>query len=437
MLENRASDFFAQHYNDKDLKRLDAISSSAVTTGNMFPDCALTVNIPAYYQERRLDDTLLHYLTQDAIFYRNPRFEVVVLINGPQGVNLENSQSYQDALNVLNYVEGNPEYEDMIRMTVATAHYQKGAVRIGRIRKDLAGLTLRRACETEGLDIENLVLVTNDADLIDVPSSYVSEIVKKFRSNQRLAALTGLIDYPYADFSTDHLFLTTQRYTDILDTITRHRGGHFILHGGNSAFRVGPYMEAGGIRRNRVSELRPLLTALKGRGADAVAFDKRMSIVTNARRQLAAIASRVPVVDRYRNFTQKGDLAESFQVPEDEVVLPEAGHKVTSVGFTGLLQRELQAIFDHRMLTFARRAEAKLGNDHNDQDVDLNLGKNRLEVVYRGLLTTNPEEMIKQEREMKLAGLLMGIKIHFIGRRIFIADIDKLRRGVVKKYSNY
>ena len=169
----------------------------------MSKNCRLVFNIASLHCEKGVSTTLLSFLDQRCK-EKDPNFEIIILINGPEGVDIKNSIAYNDAIAVKN------RYSEL-KLTIAESTYTKDELTISRVRKDLGGLTLRRASKTEGVDIANLILVTQDADLININDEYVENVVEEFDKNPKLEALTGFIDHPYEDFYSDHLFLTVQK----------------------------------------------------------------------------------------------------------------------------------------------------------------------------------------------------------------------------------
>lgn len=391
------NEFIRKKFIRPEQKKLKEMEASLVTEGPMSKDCRLVFNIPCFFGEKGLQKTLLTFLNQHAST-EGPDFEVIVLVNGPDGSNIENSAAYKDALAIQNRF---PE----LKLTIAKTTYPKEELRIGRIRKDLAAITLKRASQTSGVDIGNLIIVTQDADLIDMDEHYVENVVREFDQQPDLSALTGFIDHPREDFYSDHLFLTVQRFTDIIEIINRYRHNNFPLRGGNSAFRVSHYLQAGGHSRSRLWEHMNLSRSFREENPDSVKFiGKRAKITTSARRQIVAIEKGVKLIDRYKTFGIEGDLAEDYQKPVEETVLPEMTHKVTSPQFKDLLQEELQSIYD-----------------------------SKIKIEEKSLQGDDP----RIEKNMKTAARFMGIRIHFEERKVFVDDISQLREDIMKKYSNF
>ncbi|MEK7146134.1 MAG: hypothetical protein AAB802_03025, partial [Patescibacteria group bacterium] len=279
---------------------------------------------------------------------------------------------------------------------------------IGLLRKQLAAYTLDRAASVEGMDVENLVLVTQDADLQDINEDYVKGVDETFQNNPELGALTGFVDYPQEDFHQDHLFLAVQRFNDILEMIRRFKVDNTIFRAGNSCFRGRDYMAVGGHPRSRKrAENTPIYRAIKKKGPNSTAFDRNVvTLVTSARRQMIALGEGLPLAERYETFGEEGDLAEKYQVPTNELQIPEVAHKVTSANFAELLQIELQAIYDKGLDGVAESGEKEAS-------------------------------MNRMRKFMQRAGFFLGIQLDFEGDKVILKDLSKLKELILKKYSHF
>lgn len=390
--------FISSKFSKSEQTNLKVIEDTAIDSGPMSENCRLVFNIASLHSEKGVAKTLLSFLnikTKE----KDPNFEIIILINGPDGTDIKNSIAYKEAMTIKS------RYHEL-KITIAESTYPKEELTISRVRKDLGGLTLKRAAKTDRVDIANLILVTQDADLININDEYVNNVVEEFDKHPKLEALTGFIDHPYEDFYSDHLFLTTQRFTDALEVITRSKYNNFPLRGGNSAFRVKSYMEAGGHEsKRRLWEHMDLNRKMRLNDPSAVKFSgKKAQITTSARRQIVAIDKGVLLNDRYKTFGKDGDLAEEYQKPITEIQIPEQTHKVTSKEFTSLLEKELQSIYAAKL-----KIEEK----------------------------TSTKENSRIEQLMKRTAFFIGISIHFKDGKVIIDDISKLKEQIIKKYSHF
>ncbi len=370
-----------------DRRRIEATESTLVAPEVLDSGIGLSVNIPAHFTEMNLGRTLGQYLKQEPYSLDpkvKPPFELFVLVNGAPGEDLESSRAYSDAEA---FKAKHPDFP----LVLGTAHYSPNEARIGTIRRDMAAITLRRALASEHPDIANMILVTNDADLQELPKDYIRSIIDRFKYNPTLAALTGYIDYPEKDLDSEHVFLTVQRFSDVMEVIKRRRDNVFTMRAGNSAFRMIEYVDAGGFKRSMVSETRPLYKKFKQEGT--VGYDRResgMNIVTSARRQLMALDIGMPQADKYVGFGGENDVAAGYRVPEASLQIPDRHLKYTSRQFRGRVQQELGA-------------------------------------YYRAQISKDPKGRDKIERQMKLAAVVMGIRISF--RKMGSGKVDDTGEG--------
>jgi|GEM_PF-4159287 len=417
------TDFLQRHYVMKsDARRLGNIERTAVSPGIMHPQTRAVVMIPAHHSEMNLGRTLTEYAKQTSIGHRNgeqkkeTKVELVLLINGKKKEvpDLTQTRAYTDARRFV-------DSHFPIPLTLAHADYPEGST-IGRIRRDLVALSVKRALLAPGVDIDNLILITNDADLQRIPGNYLSSIISSFDANPQQAGLTGFIDYPKLDFDKDHVFHFTQRFYDILEVIRRRRHHRVTMRAGNSAFRLKDYIETGGIKTSsHTSELRPVYKALREKNPSSVVYHERrkgMNIETSGRRQLTANRNGVLFVNRYDNFGYETDIAGNWKKPEDEFVLPEYAMQYTNEHFFATIQAQLDG-------------------------------------MYRKLAHVYPMEIGTIQKQMKLAGVLSGIRLNFVkmsrerkeqkglsshtasSQEVEILDISKLREGMRKAHNRY
>lgn len=404
------NELLLRSYTDKsqrgsEIESLLQAEASALTSGPMNPSTRLAVLIPAHHQERRLSDTLRQYRRQT--LQGTGRFEIVVLINGPVGVNLETSPAYQQAANV----------QRELHATVAFKNYSEREQSIGKIRDDLALLALRRANLSQ-IDSSRLIVVTNDADLIQMKTNYLERVLKKFDDSPDLSAMSGPYKYSNEELALDHRLLAAQRLEDVMQMIIRRERGHFPLYGGNSAFRVNDFMEVGGHGRRKVGVNRDLRKKLQ-RSGKHIGFSWAMQVVTSGRRHQAALASNIPVMERHRTFGRKGDINSHYLKPSEAIILPEIGTKVTSPNFPQALNPEFQAEYDKLLGAAMFRNGLPYGTKISES------------------IGSMPEEVAKSQEYMSRAAAILGIKLCFKGEKVYVKGIGKFRDTVIRRYSGH
>lgn len=389
------SDFLIAKHGPKGLDALQEIRSREISSGPMQPNCRVVVNMPVLNLEKNLYNALAQYSNQD-LSKQGKEFVVALLINGPMGVDLESSEPYKAARK---FMVDHPE----VKVVIRTVNYPKETVNISRIRKDAAGLSLMEAAEVNGLDLDNLIQFTHDADLQKLAPDYLSKHVKVLDENPRLGAIAGFYDYPDADFHQDHLFLATQKFEDILTFISNSKSTNHILKGGATAFRTRDYIASGGIGdTKKMSELRPVYKGLMARDKESVLFSRQIgTVTTSARRQMMALGQNIPLSSAHDDFGKKGDLAERYQAPIGELQIPEVANKVTSPGFNEKLEKQLTSLYK-KMRRMRERTEATV-------IIDL----------------------------FKRAGFYAGIKLEIENEKIVIKDMSVLKKNILERYTNY
>ncbi len=333
-------DYIGRKYSGAGMRKLRDAEGKVLSTGMMHPQLRVAVNVPARFSERELGRTLELYARQTAL-EEGVRFEVNVLLNGPAGTDLEDSPAFDDAFEMLE--------SGRVPMSVHSLTYPAQERQIGRMRRDLGALTMRRALEGGHDDPGEIVLVTNDADAHDIAPTYISAIAAEFAADPGLAGATGFIDLPREDFENDHVLLAAHRVSQMLEIIYRakHPLRPMTMRGGSSAFRLRDYVRAGGHGSARISENRHLnLTLNRTPGLHLTVLPRSLTtIVTDARRQITTMATGKPVSAAYANFGLPGDVAELYhegEQPAHAPVSPSAG----SAEYVQAVTVQLQAMVD-------------------------------------------------------------------------------------------
>ena len=412
-----------RHYQPSDYNRVLRAAQQGETRGGMNPNCRVAVNIPAYYNEPRLGKTLAKYFNQASGQFPHCAFEVDVLVNGPEGVDLAASPAYFAAI-------AEQRLHPKHNVNVFTLNYAPEDQLIGKIRGDLASMTLVRAVNS-GIDLTGFALVTNDADLIGLPNDYLRRIDARFRADQSIDGISGPVLYPRAGLSSDDLVLATQRFHDFLEIIKRHRTGYIRMRGGNSAFRASRYIEAGGHRKLRIAENRPLAESMTDKRPGSVVYDRGTYIYTSPRRQLFATANEQLVSTRYKAFSRKGDLAEEFRKPIDDVVFPEKRHSVTNPGFPTMLAHEISSVFEHDITSIVMKDRRKA---KSAAVTERKLARLTPAELYAEAVDRSPEAVAELIEEFRLAAYFLGVQLAFRNDEIGITRYSPLKRGVLERY---
>lgn len=335
--------YFLSKYDETKLKKLKIIEETAISSQSiMDTECKLIFNIPTFYTEQRLEEALLTFLSQ---YESSPKFEISILINGPSGIRLEDSTPYKQAKQV------QAKYPEL-KINIYCANYDTNEnsrkakeILLKNIREDLLALTLIRAGKSSDVDIENLLIATQDADLIQIVDDYVEEAVRHFKSKPETEGVAGLIDYPREDFDQDHLFFVVQLFEDILESKQQKPGKQISFRGGNSIFKVSHILKGQGFPNSfKVNNRAPYQDK-----ANICTFNNGFQsnddlwIVSSARRQMHAICSDIKATLGWR-YEIEEDLSDIYLSGESSK-LPDSAHKITSDDFQKMLERELHFMF--------------------------------------------------------------------------------------------
>jgi len=383
-------------------KHVRDIEGTLVTHGNMSLGTRLIVNIPAHFSEMNLTRTLGEYAKQDLPY---DQFEVFVLVNGLRGADLADSAAYKDAIA---FQQRNPGLPLIVGMT----SYAAQELSIGQIRKEMAIVSMKRAIESGVPDVSDMVLVTNDADVQKLHGGYLSYIVQQFLADPNLSAISGFEHYPMEDFDSDHVFYALQRFLDVYSLLKRRRDGRVTLKGLNAAYRLGSYARVGGFANKHMGEDRRLVSAFKKEDPHSLRAEgprQGMTIVTSARRQLAALGKGVLLADRYWDFGGEGDIGNFYRVPKDELRIPNRTRKFTDRSFRTEIQRQLAHFYHLQALKYS-----------------------------------SPASIAKIEGEMKLAAAIIGIRISFkrnygepSGTILVVDGLEKMKELMAKKLNRF
>ena len=392
------TDYLEEKYNSERINALRVLEQNGrSTSAEIRPDCKLVFNIPAFHTERRLDRALLAFLQQ---YEDSPQFEIAVLVNGPADTVLKDSAPYKQAMEVQRRY---PE----LKINIYSAHYGNNGERqatpeeiLRKIREDLLALTLLRAGRCPHLDIEKLLISTQDADLIQIADDYVKETVRHFTKQPETEAIAGFIDYPREDFDQDHLFFAVQLFEDILESKQQKSGVKVSFKGGNSVFRVSHLLKKQGFgssfkERNKAPYQSRANTSSFNRGFQT---NDDLWIVSSARRQMTALKKSIEIALGWR-YQHESELSDIY-LSEKTTSLPDSANKVTSDEFNKRLETELQHIYT-------------------------------LHKIHNAIKESTRDAFIQSAEEM-------GIRLHFNkDDMVVIDDIEPLKEGILKDFSRF
>lgn len=394
-----------------DFRRLKGLKR-AVDHAPMTADCRIVVNIPARCTEESLKQTLSYYSKPEILEGIDPsKIEINVLVNGRQTDSPHDSIAAQD---VRQFQDEHPE----LKVNLLTTTYDQPV--ISRIRRDIAQVSLMRAADAQ-VDLDKLVIITHDADLVDLPARYFRNVLDEFDNNPKLGCLQAPVDYPSNEIAEDPALQIVQRFNDTYDTISRHKERYIPLkQQNNSAYRASAYLNAGGHSKDRrVTEDKELVKSLQKTGGEAVKFSasRKVKSIYSARRQRAAKQSGVLQSDRYHTFGTEKDLSAKFGVLEDETKMSDYDNTVQSV------DRELKAFYGMQISNtykYISRSKSTRGLS--------------LEAMVAYLEANSPHTLDALHRRIQRSGYYVGVELNFKHGSLNVASVfsDKVIMSVLE-----
>jgi len=415
------SNFLATHKTESLAKikgyqvNVDAIIGSLEGRESTPDQCAVSVQIPAYYKERNLSKTLLFYTQQN--FKNKLPFEIIISINWPSAELIEGSEALRDARSV------SQQYPHLNICVMKQVVPQKD-FKIGQIRGCLALLSIMRAIKNPTVDLEKMIVVTNDADLWWLSPNYLEGVYDFFLSNPKIKAAGTFIDYPDEQISTNHLWILVQKCEEMLEALDKSRAHHLILRSGSSAYRSLALFEAWTFPKARKWESWQVVRNIKKKyGSSAVWLIPKYiaKLTTSARRHATAVYSKEAITNRYLHFGTPEDLALVYHDRQNGQKIRDTVAIVEDADFIEKLTRELAMVYKKRIE--AKKREYTFGNEASTTEWEID---------------TDVLDELKWEvqKDFKKIAPFLGVKMDFPDvDTLTITNIDVARWNLRKKFS--
>lgn len=308
-------------------------------------------------------------------------YEVVVYDNHTTDAVLDNTKD-----EVLRFKHDHPEMN-----VVYLNHALSEKPTIGRVRRNLTNSILKRL-ESRSPALPDVAIVSNDADSIDLPDTYLATIMATFDTNKRLDAVTGRYDFPEEVYKKYPVLFATERAWQLMDAIVRHneQAGIPQLMGANSAVRAGTFAAIGGYNPKSTLgedlEVGWMIQSARKSDPTRFLFSNTLKLSTDPRRAIYKYLQGAGLLDRYTDFANNTEIR-------------------------GLSWQEL-----------ATRAQ----ETYSREKLEDNITRLRNE-LYPWLKNSNPEAL---DRYFKRSMDFLGVTYEIHNDKVIITDDSVLRAGI-------
>lgn len=308
-------------------------------------------------------------------------YEIVVYDNHTIDAALDNTKD-----EVLRFKQDHPEMH-----IVYLEHALPEKPTIGRVRRNLTNSILKRL-EGRSPVLPGVAIISNDADSIDLPDTYLTTIMATFDTNKRLDAVTGRYDFPDEVYKKYPVLFATERAWQLMDAIVRHneQSGIPQLMGANSAVRAGTLAAIGGYNPKSTLgedlEVGWMIQSARKSDPSRFLFSNTLKLATDPRRAIYKYLQGAGLLDRYTDFANNTEIR-------------------------GLSWQELAA---RAQETYSRKK------------LEENVTRLRNE-LYPWLKNSNPEAL---DRYFKRSMDFLGVTYEIRNDKVVITDDSVLRAGI-------
>ena len=219
---------------------LAEVERLAAQSEPMNPACKVAICIPvAGHQEvNNIERTLSSYLNQTI---DKDAFELVLFVNqpdvSPRGETIKSDGTLD---RIEKFKKEHPELNIRVMQSVIPIR----DARIGNVRKMLSDATLARSLKRGGND--DLIMVSNDADLKGVSPEYLKNFVEKFEKEPQTDAFMGQLDWDPEAYIRNPLNHIGTRLFQYISAQHRKANRGIESSGANFAYRASTYAAVGG-----------------------------------------------------------------------------------------------------------------------------------------------------------------------------------------------
>ena len=201
------------------------------------PELVVMIPAAAHQEGRNIYRTLEQYAGQSA---DKDRFEVVVFANFPKG-----QRPDQTIREVQRFQKEHPE----LKVRLIQKQLEKTETTIGWVRKAMADVVISDLL-ARNIDLNQVLLASNDADSEWIDSAYIQTIFEKAESEPGTDAFLGFIDWSYGAYKAHPETLAATRFMQMIEIYLRRNRGMIGSSGANFVYRPGIYTAVGGYKTN-------------------------------------------------------------------------------------------------------------------------------------------------------------------------------------------
>lgn len=296
LIESFEVESYLQRLEPKYHSEIDELAQ--IGTKPLANDVREIVTIIAYHEGSRIRQTLNNYVTQDI----DPKlYEIIILDNHP--CDQDRDDTY---IEIENFVRDNPD----ITITYVHKIWKKDELAtVGNARKYVFDIALARLCQ-RGSNIKDTILISNDADTVELKANYLSSILGEFDSNKEVDALVTLAVVPTSTFRKPNLFAILSLW-DSLDEVALE-GEPYTLRGCSTAYKASIYAAVGGFNPKAIQaedlETGFMIADARGWNPKSIIQLTATKQIIDPRRILEAAASRIPVNEMHYKFESRPEV---------------------------------------------------------------------------------------------------------------------------------
>lgn len=198
------------------------------------PKVVVMVPAAAHQEGKNIYKTLVQYASQKDI--NEGDLEIVVFANKPRGTRRD-----QTIPQIQKFQKEHPE----VKVRLIERNLDRQEANIGWVRKAATDTVLADLME-RGIDLNEVLLVSNDADSEWIDPRYIKTILEKAEAQPEVDAFLGFVDWGHDAYKAFPETLAATRFMQMIEIYMRKRRGQLGSSGANFIFRPGAYTAVGG-----------------------------------------------------------------------------------------------------------------------------------------------------------------------------------------------